>query len=65
MGVSVEDTRVTSRGCQLSLQAVPRACALFAQVEPLIAVPIDALPLEGIHWDQSLAASPGRAPDSD
>ncbi len=46
MGVSVEDARVVGR--VHDLQAVP-AIVRFLSVEPLIG-PIDALPLEGIHW---------------
>jgi len=46
MGVSVEDARVIHR--ITDLQAVPAAIR-FLSVEPLIG-PIDALPLDGIHW---------------
>ena len=46
MGVSVEDARVTHR--VNDLQLVP-AEVRFLSVEPLIG-PIDALPLDGIHW---------------
>lgn len=46
MGVSVEDERVVSR--VTDLQAVP-AQVRFLSCEPLIG-PLDALPLEGIHW---------------
>lgn len=46
MGVSVENAQVVHRICDL--QQVP-ATVRFLSVEPLIG-PIDALPLEGIHW---------------
>ncbi len=46
MGVSVEDARVLSR--VQDLQRVP-AVVRFLSLEPLIG-PLDALPLEGIHW---------------
>jgi len=46
MGVSVEDARVLSR--IQDLQRVP-AAVRFLSLEPLIG-PLDALPLEGIHW---------------
>ena len=46
MGVSVEDQRVVDR--ITDLQAVP-AAVRFLSCEPLIG-PLDALPLEGIHW---------------
>jgi protein gp37 len=46
MGVSVEDERVVSR--VTDLQAVP-AQVRFLSCEPLIG-PLDALPLDGIHW---------------
>jgi protein gp37 len=46
MGVSVEDARVLGRVAHL--QAVP-AAVRFLSLEPLIG-PLDALPLEGIHW---------------
>jgi len=46
MGVSVEDERVIDR--VHDLQQVP-AAVRFLSVEPLIG-PLDALPLEGIHW---------------
>ena len=46
MGVSVEDARVLSRLAHL--QAVP-AAVRFLSLEPLLG-PLDALPLEGIHW---------------
>lgn len=46
MGVSVEDDRVLGRVADL--QAVP-AAVRFLSLEPLIG-PLDALPLEGIHW---------------
>ena len=46
MGVSVEDTRVLHR--VRDLQRVP-AAVRFLSLEPLIG-PLDALPLEGIHW---------------
>ena len=46
MGVSVEDARVLSR--VQDLQRVP-AAVRFLSLEPLIG-PLDALPLEGIHW---------------
>ncbi len=46
MGVSVEDARVLSR--VYDLQRVP-AAVRFLSLEPLIG-PLDALPLDGIHW---------------
>jgi protein gp37 len=46
MGVSVEDARVLHR--VRDLQAVP-AAVRFLSLEPLIG-PLDALPLDGIHW---------------
>jgi protein gp37 len=46
MGVSVEDARVLHR--VRALQRVP-AAVRFLSLEPLIG-PLDALPLEGIHW---------------
>jgi protein gp37 len=46
MGVSVEDARVIHRVADL--QSVP-AAVRFMSLEPLIG-PLDALPLEGIHW---------------
>jgi len=46
MGVSVEDARVIHRVADL--QSVP-AAVRFLSLEPLIE-PLDALPLEGIHW---------------
>jgi len=46
MGVSVEDARVIHRVA--NLQNVP-AAVRFLSLEPLIG-PLDALPLEGIHW---------------
>jgi protein gp37 len=46
MGVSVEDARVIQR--VRDLQRVP-AAVRFLSLEPLIG-PLDALPLEGIHW---------------
>ena len=46
MGVSVEDVRV--RGRVAHLRAVP-AAVRFLSLEPLIG-PLDALPLQGIHW---------------
>jgi protein gp37 len=46
MGVSVEDARVLDR--VHDLQRVP-AAVRFLSLEPLIG-PLDALPLEGIHW---------------
>ncbi len=46
MGVSVEDARVLHR--VQDLQGVPTAVR-FLSLEPLIG-PLDALPLEGIHW---------------
>jgi protein gp37 len=46
MGVSVEDRRVVGR--ITDLQAVP-AAVRFLSCEPLIG-PLDALPLDGIHW---------------
>ena len=46
MGVSVEDARVLGRVAHL--QAVP-AAVRFLSLEPLIG-PLNALPLEGIHW---------------
>ena len=46
MGVSAEDARVLGRVAHL--QAVP-AAVRFLSLEPLIG-PLDALPLEGIHW---------------
>jgi protein gp37 len=46
MGVSVEDSRVTDRICDL--QRVP-AAVRFLSLEPLIG-PIANLPLEGIDW---------------
>lgn len=46
MGVSVEDARVLGRVTHL--QAVP-AAVRFLSLEPLIG-PLNALPLEGIHW---------------
>jgi len=46
IGVSVEDARVLSR--VQDLQSVP-AAVRFLSLEPLIG-PLDALPLEGIHW---------------
>ena len=46
MGVSVEDARVLHR--VRDLQGVP-AAVRFLSLEPLIG-PLDALPLEGIHW---------------
>ena len=46
MGVSVESARVLSR--VRDLQRVP-AAVRFLSLEPLIG-PLDALPLEGIHW---------------
>jgi protein gp37 len=46
MGVSVEDARVLHRIGHL--QSVP-AAVRFLSLEPLIG-PLDALPLEGIHW---------------
>ena len=46
MGVSVENTTVAPRIADL--QQVP-AAVRFLSVEPLLG-PIDALPLEGIHW---------------
>jgi len=46
MGVSVEDARVIHRVADL--QSVP-AAVRFLSLEPLIG-PLDALPLEGIHW---------------
>src|SRR6185369_3467138 len=46
MGVSVEDDRVLHR--VRDLRAVP-AAVRFLSLEPLLG-PLDALPLEGIHW---------------
>jgi protein gp37 len=46
MGASVEDARVIHRVADL--QSVP-AAVRFLSLEPLIG-PLDALPLEGIHW---------------
>ena len=46
MGVSVEDAHVLHR--IQDLQGVP-AAVRFLSLEPLIG-PLDALPLEGIHW---------------
>ena len=46
MGVSVEDARVIHRVADL--QTVP-AAVRFLSLEPLIG-PLEALPLEGIHW---------------
>lgn len=46
MGVSVEDSRVLNR--VRDLQRVP-AAVRFLSLEPLIG-PLEALPLEGIHW---------------
>jgi protein gp37 len=46
MGVSVEDARVLHRIGHL--QSVP-AAVRFLSLEPLLG-PLDALPLEGIHW---------------
>jgi len=46
MGVSVEDSRVLNR--VKDLQRVP-AAVRFLSLEPLIG-PLEALPLEGIHW---------------
>jgi len=46
MGVSVEDARVLGR--VRDLQRVP-AAVRFLSLEPLIG-PLEALPLEGIHW---------------
>lgn len=46
MGVSVESARVLSRVYEL--QRVP-AAVRFLSLEPLIG-PLDALPLDGIHW---------------
>lgn len=46
MGVSVEDARVLHRIADL--QDVP-AAVRFLSLEPLIG-PLDALPLDGIHW---------------
>ena len=46
MGVSVEDARVIHRVADL--QSVP-AAVRFLSLEPLIG-PLEALPLEGIHW---------------
>jgi len=46
MGVSVEDARVLGRVAHL--QAVS-AAVRFLSLEPLIG-PLNALPLEGIHW---------------
>ncbi len=46
MGVSVEDARVLGR--MRDLQRVP-AAVRFLSLEPLIG-PLDALPLDGIHW---------------
>ncbi len=46
MGVSVEDERVLSR--VHDLRQVP-AAVRFLSLEPLIG-PLDALPLEGMHW---------------
>jgi len=46
MGVSVEDARVLGR--VHDLQRVP-AAVRFLSLEPLIG-PLDALPLQGIHW---------------
>ncbi len=46
MGVSVEDSRVLHR--VRHLQSVP-AKVRFLSLEPLIG-PLDALPLDGIHW---------------
>lgn len=46
MGVSVEDARVLNR--VRDLQRVP-AAVRFLSLEPLIG-PLEALPLEGIHW---------------
>lgn len=46
MGVSVEDARVIHRIADL--QRVP-AAVRFLSLEPLIG-PLDALPLNGIHW---------------
>lgn len=46
MGVSVENARVLGR--VRDLQRVP-AAVRFLSLEPLIG-PLDALPLEGIHW---------------
>ena len=46
MGVSVEDARVLGR--VHDLQRVP-AAVRFLSLEPLIG-PLDALPLDGIHW---------------
>jgi protein gp37 len=46
MGVSIEDARVLRRVCDL--QRVP-AAVRFLSLEPLIG-PLEALPLEGIHW---------------
>ena len=46
MGVSVEDARVIHR--VRDLQGVP-AAVRFLSLEPLIG-PLDALPLNGIHW---------------
>jgi protein gp37 len=46
MGVSVENARVVGR--VRDLQSVP-AAVRFLSLEPLIG-PLEALPLEGIHW---------------
>ena len=46
MGVSVEDARVMHRVADL--QSVP-AAVRFLSLEPLIG-PLEALPLDGIHW---------------
>jgi len=46
MGVSVEDARVIHRVADL--QTVP-AAVRFLSLEPLIG-PLEALPLDGIHW---------------
>jgi protein gp37 len=46
MGVSVEDARVLHR--VHDLQTVP-AAVRFLSLEPLLG-PLDALPLDGIHW---------------
>ncbi len=46
MGVSVEDARVLGRVNDLQRVA---AAVRFLSLEPLIG-PLDALPLEGIHW---------------
>jgi protein gp37 len=46
MGVSIESARVLNR--IRDLQRVP-AAVRFLSLEPLIG-PLDALPLEGIHW---------------